>query len=95
MEIPDHLVEKYTAERTKRLRSGQLAQFVDFCDPELACMEKDPYVNYDALASRGVPLKDGSEVKVLIAGGGMFGVMTAHQLVNKAGISSSDIVKSW
>ncbi|KAF4848014.1 FAD-binding monooxygenase ausC [Colletotrichum siamense] len=92
MEIPDHLVEKYAAERTKRLRSDQLAQFVDFRDPELAKMDKDPYVDYDALASRGAPLKDGSEVKVLIAGGGMFGVMTAHQLVHKAGIASSDIV---
>ncbi|EQB44118.1 hypothetical protein CGLO_17163 [Colletotrichum gloeosporioides Cg-14] len=92
IEIPDHLIEKYAAERIKRLRSDQLAQFVDFRDPALASMDKDPYVDYDTLASRGFPLKDGSEVKVLITGGGMFGVMTAHQLVNKAGIASNDIV---
>ncbi|KXH29418.1 monooxygenase [Colletotrichum simmondsii] len=92
MSIPEHLVEKYASERAKRLRSDQLAQFVDFRDPEFASMDKDPYVDYDAVASRGFPLEDGSEVKVLIAGAGMFGVMTAYQLVNKAGIASSDIV---
>ncbi|UPK99941.1 hypothetical protein LCI18_010876 [Fusarium solani-melongenae] len=92
MEIPDHFIKKYAAEREKRLRLDQVAQFVDFRDPTLARMDKDPYVDYEALNSKGFPLKDGAEVKFLIAGAGMLGLMTAHHLVTKAGISSKDIV---
>ncbi|KAM0229646.1 hypothetical protein ACHAPO_009910 [Fusarium lateritium] len=58
----------------------------------LASMDIDPYVDYDALASKGFPLKDGCEVKFLIAGGGMLGLMTAYHLVTEAGISSADII---
>ncbi|RSL43556.1 hypothetical protein CEP54_015044 [Fusarium duplospermum] len=72
MVIPEHLIEKYAAEREKRLRPDQVAQFVDFRDPALASMDTDPYF--------------------LIAGAGMLGLMTAHHLVTKAGISSNDIV---
>ncbi|XEV01566.1 hypothetical protein FSHL1_006853 [Fusarium sambucinum] len=92
MVIPQHLLEKYTAEQAKRLRPEQVAQFVDFRDPMLASMDIDPYVDYDALASKGFPLKDGCEVKFLIAGGGMLGLMTVYHLVTKAGISSADII---
>lgn len=92
MVIPEHLIEKYAAEREKRLRSDQVAQFVDFRDPTLASMDKDPYVEYEAINSKGFPLKDGAEVKFLITGAGTLGLMTAHHLVTKAGISSKDIV---
>ncbi|KAI8651901.1 hypothetical protein NCS56_01406300 [Fusarium sp. Ph1] len=92
MVIPEHLIAKYAAEREKRLRPDQVAQFIDFRDPTLASMDKDPYVDYEALTSKGFPLKDGAEVKFLIAGAGMLGLMTAHRLVTKAGISSKDIV---
>lgn len=92
MVIPEHLIEKYADEREKRLRPHQVAQFVDFRDPTLASMEKDPYVDYETLASREFLLKDGDDVKFLIAGAGMLGLMTAHHLVIKTGISSKDIV---
>ncbi|KAK7219637.1 hypothetical protein V2G26_007640 [Clonostachys chloroleuca] len=92
MAIPEELIEKYAAERTKRLRADQVAQYVDFRDPVLAGMDTDPYVDHDALASKGCPLRDGSEVKVLIAGGGMLSLMVAHRLVTEAGINSTDLV---
>ncbi|RTE74714.1 hypothetical protein BHE90_010854 [Fusarium euwallaceae] len=92
MVIPEYWVEKYAIEREKRLRPDQVTQFVDFRDPALASMDTDPYVDYDALAAKGSPLKDGSEVKFLIAGAGMLGLITVHHLVTKAGISSNDIV---
>ncbi|KAF5578032.1 phenylacetone monooxygenase [Fusarium pseudocircinatum] len=91
-DIPESVLDKYAAERGKRLRSDQTAQYVDFRDPMLASMDKDPYVDYDKLTAEGFPLRDGSEVKVLIAGGGMLGIMTAYHLVNQAGIDSHDIV---
>ncbi|KAF4458691.1 phenylacetone monooxygenase [Fusarium albosuccineum] len=83
---------EYATERTKRLRPEQLAQYVDFRDPGLADMDTDPYVDYEALESKGYPLKDGSEVTVLIAGAGMLGLMAAHRLVTEAGISNTDLV---
>ncbi|VUC33469.1 unnamed protein product [Clonostachys rosea] len=92
MVIPEALIEKYAAERAKRLRPEQVARYVDFKDAVLADMDTDPYVDHDALASRGYPLSNGSEVKVLIAGAGMLGLMAAHRLLNDDGISSTDLV---
>lgn len=92
MDTLAHLEGKYAAERNKRLRSEQNAQYVDFRDPALASFDTDPYVDYGALAVKGYPLHDRSEVKVLVAGGGMLGLLTAYHLVKEAGISSTDIV---
>ncbi|KAJ3549224.1 hypothetical protein NM208_g620 [Fusarium decemcellulare] len=92
MVIPEYMIEKYAAERTKRLRPEQLAQYVDLRDPGLTNMDTDPSVDYEALASAAYPLKDGSEVTVLIAGAGMLGLMVAHRLVTEAGINSTDLV---
>lgn len=86
------LFQKYAEERDKRLRPDKLAQYIDFRDPSLLSMDADLYVDYDALAAKDRPLKDNSDIKVLIVGGGMFGVTTAYRLVTEAGINSNDIV---
>ncbi|KAF4956249.1 hypothetical protein FSARC_11648 [Fusarium sarcochroum] len=91
-DTPEAVLDKYATERDKRLRSDQTAQYVDFRDPILASMDKDPYVDYNQLASKDFPLRDGSEVKVLIAGGGMLGILTAYHLVNQASVDSRDMV---
>lgn len=92
MSVPDSILDKYAEERSKRLRPEQVAQYADFRQPALADMDMDPYVDYDALSSRGYPLKDGDEVKVLVGGGGMLGLMTAHRIITEAGIKSDDLV---
>ncbi|KAK0647963.1 FAD-binding monooxygenase ausC [Lasiodiplodia hormozganensis] len=86
------LFQKYAEERDKRLRPEKLDQYIDFRDPSLSSMDADPYVDYDALAAKDRPLKDDSDIKVLIVGGGMLGVTTAYRLVTEAGINSNDIV---
>jgi len=92
MVIPEDAIEKYATEKTKRLRPEQVAQYIDFGDPTLVRMDTDPYVDYDSLAAKGFPLRDGSDMKFLIAGAGMLGLITAHRLVYEAGISSKDIM---
>ena len=91
-DTPEAVLDKYATEREKRLRSDQTAQYVDFREPMLASMDKDLHVDYDQLAAKGFPLKDGNDVKVLIAGGGMLGILTAYHLVMQAGIDSRDVV---
>ncbi len=78
---PDALVEKYRAERDKRLRPDGVAQFV----PTKGKFEHygdDPWVDQDFTRAA---LSD--EVDVLIIGGGLGGILAGAEL-RKAGVAS-------
>lgn len=53
--ITENLKKKYGAERGKRLRRDNVAQFIDFWSSELQDLDKDPFIDYDALAAQGLP----------------------------------------
>ncbi|GJC87779.1 FAD-binding monooxygenase ausC [Colletotrichum liriopes] len=92
MTAAENLLEKYAAERDKRLRPENLQKWVNFREPELTDMDRDLYVSHAALRSQDQPLKDGSDVQVLIVGAGIHGVMMAHRMVTQAGVKSDDLV---
>ncbi|WQF79216.1 Putative FAD/NAD(P)-binding domain superfamily [Colletotrichum destructivum] len=92
MTVPETLREKYAAERDTRLRPENLQKWVSFREPELADMDRDLNIDYEALRSRDQPLENGSEVQVLIVGAGIHGVVMAHRLVTEGGVKSEDLV---
>ncbi|GKT58151.1 cyclohexanone monooxygenase [Colletotrichum tofieldiae] len=92
MTAAENLLEKYAAERDKRLRPENLQKWVNFREPELTDMDRDLYVSHAALRSQDQPLKDGSDVQVLIVGAGIHGVMMAHRMVTQAGVKCDDLV---
>ncbi|GKT84227.1 cyclohexanone monooxygenase [Colletotrichum tofieldiae] len=92
MTAAENLLEKYAAERDKRLRPENLQKWVNFREPELTDMDRDLYVSHAALRSQDQPLKDGSDVQVLIVGAGIHGVMMAHRMVTQAGVKCGDLV---
>ncbi|KAK1987226.1 phenylacetone monooxygenase [Colletotrichum cereale] len=85
---------KYEAERDKRfnaLLSQKVAPVHFRGNGALADLDRDPWVDLDKLAATPPPLKDGSEIRFLILGGGHCGILFAYHLV-AAGFSPSDIV---
>lgn len=68
--ITEDLRKKYDNERDKRLRRDNVAQFIDFWYPELQDLDKDPFVDYDALEARGLPAQaqEGSDLTLLVIG---------------------------
>ncbi|CCF43739.1 hypothetical protein CH063_13358 [Colletotrichum higginsianum] len=92
MTVPETLREKYASERDKRLRPENLQKWISFREPELADMDRDLNIDYEALRSRDQPLENGSEVQVLIVGAGIHGVVMAHRLVTEGGIKNDDLV---
>ncbi|KAH8745897.1 cyclohexanone 1,2-monooxygenase [Diaporthe sp. PMI_573] len=89
--MSQELIEKYTQERAKRLRPDGVAQYIDVRSKEIQTLASDPWVNYESEAIKNAPLKDGSNIKFLICGGGHSGILYAYRLI-EAGFSSKDIV---
>src|SRR6516165_7458959 len=83
---PDKLLEKYRAERDKRLRPEANAQFIDI-EGSFARFLKDP--NADPTFTRA-PLAD--QVEVLIIGGGYTGMLAGVRL-RQAGIDNFRIIE--
>ncbi|KAK6815806.1 hypothetical protein PG987_016572 [Apiospora arundinis] len=86
-----NLNEKYVQERSKRLRSDGIDQYMSLRSPEVLDLAKDPWVDYEALARQDPPLKDGDSVKFLVVGAGHNGILFAARLID-AGFSAVDIV---
>ncbi|EXL39716.1 hypothetical protein FOCG_17687 [Fusarium oxysporum f. sp. radicis-lycopersici 26381] len=84
-------VQKYAAERNKRLRPEGTAQYIDLADSELRELVADPWVDYEALARQDQPLQDGGSTKFVITGAGINGILYAVRLI-EAGFSPKDIV---
>lgn len=91
--ITEDLKKKYDAERDKRLRRDNLAQFVDFWSPELQDLDKDPFVDYDALEAQGLPrqVQNGGDLTLLVIGAAHTGVHAAARAV-EAGIPKDKIL---
>ncbi|EUC42427.1 hypothetical protein COCMIDRAFT_8013 [Bipolaris oryzae ATCC 44560] len=89
-QISPFLHDKYQAERDKRLNRNQdgLEQFVSFDkEPKL---DSDPWIDHETVAANQ-PLAEGSEVKLLIVGGGHSGLLTAVRVIEE-GFDSKDVV---
>lgn len=87
---PDALVQRYAAERDKRIRADAEAQFVQLSHDSPFTnkyLEEDPYCK----PLERAPLKD--EREVIVIGGGWVGMLTAARLV-EAGIADVRIVES-
>ncbi|KAH7032178.1 cyclohexanone 1,2-monooxygenase [Macrophomina phaseolina] len=87
--ISHELQRKYEEERSKRMRSDGMSQFVDV-STEHKDLNKDPWINYEELELNR-PLKDGDEIKFLVIGAGHGGLLAAVCLI-QAGFSADDIV---
>lgn len=89
----EDLKKKYDAERDKRLRSDNLAQFIDFWSPELQDLDKDPFIDYDALAAQGLPpqAQNGSELTLLVIGAAHTGIHAAARAI-EAGILKEKVL---
>ncbi|KAI9159115.1 monooxygenase [Paramyrothecium foliicola] len=48
--------------------------------------------NYSASSTESFSLQYGAQIKVLIGGGGMFGLMAAHHLIHAGGTENADLV---
>ncbi|KAK7734887.1 hypothetical protein SLS63_004308 [Diaporthe eres] len=89
--MAQELFEKYAQERDKRIRHDGPAQYIDARSKEIQDLARDPWVDYGSPAVKNAPLKDGSNTKFLICGGGHSGILYAYRLI-EAGFSSKDIV---
>jgi hypothetical protein len=84
----EQILQKYEAERKKRLRPDGDSQYVVISASEkFKHYNMDPWVNE---RSKAVTIKDGEHVKFLILGAGCGGVLYAVKLV-EAGVPASDI----
>jgi cyclohexanone monooxygenase len=83
---PDALLQKYRAERDKRLRSDANAQFVD-TEGAFEHFRDDPYADPNFTRA---PLKD--QVEVLVVGGGYGGLLVSARL-RKSGIDDLRIIE--
>jgi hypothetical protein len=91
--IVESLKTKYDAERDKRLRADNIAQFVDFRSPELQDLDKDPFVDYDALEARGLPtqVQNGEDLTLLVIGAANTGIYIAARAI-EAGIPKDKVL---
>ncbi|KAH8767267.1 hypothetical protein F5883DRAFT_670561 [Diaporthe sp. PMI_573] len=89
----ENLKKKYDAERDKRLRRDHLAQFIDFWSPELQDLDKDPFIDYDALEAEGLPpqVQSGEDLTLLVIGAAHTGIHAAARAV-EAGIPKDKIL---
>ncbi|GKU16154.1 unnamed protein product [Fusarium langsethiae] len=92
MTATENVIEKYATERDKRIRPENLQQLSNFRESELAGMDQDLYIDHEALRAQEQPLKNGSEVRVLIIGAGIHGIVMAHRLVTEGVVKSEDLV---
>ncbi|KZL69998.1 cyclohexanone -monooxygenase [Colletotrichum incanum] len=94
MATVESIKKKYESERDKRFNvlSTEQGARVKFRSSTLFNdLDRDPWVNYDALTASPPLLRDGSEIRFLILGGGHSGILFAYYLI-AAGFSASDIV---
>lgn len=89
--MAQNLVEKYAQEKEKRFRAATLGQYVDGRSKEMQDLARDPWVDYESPRIKNPPLRDGSNIKFLICGGGHSGILYAVRLI-QAGFRSDDIV---
>ena len=84
---------KYEEEKKKRLRSDGVNQFQDLAQSETARLRHladDPWADHATLDAQVPPLRDDDEVKFLIAGAGIGGLVLAARLV-QAGFPADSI----
>ncbi|EHA48575.1 hypothetical protein MGG_00824 [Pyricularia oryzae 70-15] len=87
----EEIKQRYEAERVKRLRPDMQKQYMTSTSKDYPGeLSADPWVDYDALAAQEPPVADGGEVKVLITGGGAFGLTCGYYLT-QAGVSVYDM----
>ncbi|KAK1976776.1 hypothetical protein LZ30DRAFT_753267 [Colletotrichum cereale] len=89
--MASNIEEKYSQERSKRLRPDGNKQYMTVRSPDVQSLAKDPWVDYKSLASQEQPLKDGGSIKFLIIGAGHNGILFAARLID-AGFNPKDIV---
>lgn len=87
----ENLIQRYDAERDKRLNKAGVNQYIDVRSKEIQDLAKDPWVDYNDPRIQNPPLKDGSSIKFLISGAGHNGLLFGCRLV-EAGFSGKDIV---
>lgn len=85
------LRKKYEHERTKRLKKEGNNQYIDARSKSLQDFNKDPWVDYNDPRVKSPPLKDGDNIKFLVAGAGINGVVDAGRLI-EAGFDKKDVV---
>ncbi|KAG8156549.1 hypothetical protein KVR01_013653 [Diaporthe batatas] len=87
------LKQKYDAERDKRVRRDNVDQFVDFWAPELKDLDKDPFIDYDALEAKGLPpqVQSGEDLTLLVIGAAHTGIYSAARAI-EAGIPKEKIL---
>ncbi|KAJ5026489.1 hypothetical protein J3E71DRAFT_174603 [Bipolaris maydis] len=90
--IPDPTIEnRYQTEREKRIRPDAAEQFLNLNTAEnLSDLNKDIWVDHDALNNSTSPVRDGDFYDVLILGAGYGGLLFAARLV-QAGMSAEGI----
>lgn len=87
------LKARYDEERKRRVRPEGVKQFQVLAQseaPRLRRMAEDIWADHEALDARAPALRDGDEVKFLIAGAGMGGLVLAARLV-QAGFPAASI----
>ncbi|POS71448.1 hypothetical protein DHEL01_v210154 [Diaporthe helianthi] len=91
--ITEELKKKYDAERDKRLRRDNMEQFIDFWSPELKDLDKDPFIDYDALEAQGLPpqVQSGEDLTLLITGAAHTAIHAAARAI-EAGIPKEKIL---
>ncbi|KAM0229905.1 hypothetical protein ACHAPO_009627 [Fusarium lateritium] len=85
------LRKKYELERAKRLKKEGNSQYIDARSENLQNINKDSWVDYNDARVKSPPLKDGDNIKFLIAGAGINGVVDAGRLI-EAGFDKKDVV---
>ncbi|KAF1949120.1 putative monooxygenase [Byssothecium circinans] len=75
--------QKYDEERDKRLASSTIGRYNDVRQPGLEDLGYDLFADYEALARRNQPLKDGSEVRFLFGGAGHNAIFSAYHLIQR------------
>ncbi|CAN9166149.1 unnamed protein product [Alternaria alternata] len=90
-DVSGALLDRYAEERDKRLKHSGQKQYVNFRSQGLQDLDKDPWVDYSDPRVNDPPLKDGTNIKYLITGAGINGIVFGGRLI-EAGISSKDVV---
>lgn len=87
---PLNFMEKYNAERDKRIKAEGTRQYIDLeRSDKFREFLSDPWV--EAGGKINVPVSDGGHTKVLIVGGGFGGLIFAVRLI-QAGFSPQDFL---